>query len=162
MTCRVALMAITVSIVGATASAQSAKGQRVDVFVGTWKMNLAKSTYSPGPAPKSQITKIELAEGGLRVIDDTVPAQGDPVHSDRVAKLDGLPYPVPERGNGDTRVYRWIDDHTIEVINRRDGNITTGRNVISADGKTRTFGTTGKDARGQSVNNIVVYDRQYR
>lgn len=94
------------------------------------------------------------------MIDDTVPAQGKPVHSDRVARLDGHPYPVPERGNGDTRAYTWIDDHTIEVVNRRDGNVTTARNVISLDGKTRTFSTTGRDARGRRVNNIIVYDKQ--
>ena len=30
-----------------------------DNNVGTWQLNLAKSNYSPGPAPKSQTLKIE-------------------------------------------------------------------------------------------------------
>ena len=32
--------------------------------------------------------------------------------------------------------------------------------TISADGKTRTMTTTGKNAQGQAVNTTVVYDRQ--
>jgi hypothetical protein len=89
-----------------------------------------------------------------------VTAQGERVHSDRVERLDGQVYPVPDRGTGDTRTYTWLDDHTIQVVNTRNGNVTTARNVISRDGKTRTFSTRGKDAQGRSVNNIVVYDKQ--
>jgi hypothetical protein len=44
--------------------------------------------------------------------------------------------------------------------NTRNGNVTTARNVIPRDGKTRTFSTTGKDAQGRSVNIVVVYDKQ--
>jgi hypothetical protein len=38
-----------------------------DNNVGTWKLNLAKSKYSPGPAPKSQTLKIEAwGEDGVK------------------------------------------------------------------------------------------------
>jgi hypothetical protein len=156
--CAVTILALL--LVPGSLSAQSATDRRLDAFVGTWTMNLAKSTYSPAPAPQSQVTTLELAGDGLRMIDDTVTAQGERVHSDRVERLDGQAYPVPDRGTGDTRTYTWIDDHTIQVVNTRNGNVTTARNVISRDGKTRTFSTTGKDAQGRSVNNVVVYDKQ--
>ena len=39
-----------------------------DMFSGTWKVNLAKSKYSPGPPPKSNMQKIEPVEGGMRVV----------------------------------------------------------------------------------------------
>jgi len=36
-----------------------------DPLVGTWKMNLAKSKFSPGPPPKSAtIAKIQAVDGG--------------------------------------------------------------------------------------------------
>jgi hypothetical protein len=45
------------------ALAMGAATMAADSNVGTWKLNPAKSTYSPGPAPKSQTLKIE-AWGG--------------------------------------------------------------------------------------------------
>ena len=44
--------ALALALAGSTAFAQGA-----DLMLGTWKLNLAKSTYSPGPAPKSQTLK---------------------------------------------------------------------------------------------------------
>ena len=32
-----------------------------DSNIGTWKLNVAKSKYSPGPAPQSQTLKIEAS-----------------------------------------------------------------------------------------------------
>ena len=36
-----------------------------DQHSGTWKMNPAKSKYSPGPAPKSTTVKVEADEKGV-------------------------------------------------------------------------------------------------
>jgi len=36
----------------------------------------------------------------------------------------------------------------------------TSRSVVSKDGKTRTTTQKGKNAKGQDVNNTIVYDRQ--
>jgi hypothetical protein len=60
-----------------------------------------------------------------------------------------------------TRAYRRIDDRTYEFVAKVDGKVTTTtRSVAARDGKTRTTMTTGKDAQGQSVNNVQVFDRQ--
>jgi hypothetical protein len=37
--------------------------QSADPWVGTWKVNLEKSKYSPGPPPKSAVRKVEPGEG---------------------------------------------------------------------------------------------------
>ena len=47
-----------------TAFAQS------DPQVGLWRLNVAKSTYSPGPVPKSGTTRIEAAGAGAKVVVD--------------------------------------------------------------------------------------------
>ena len=47
-----------------------------DNNVGMWRLNLSKSKYSPGPPPKSQTTKLEAMEGGLREIVDRVKCRG--------------------------------------------------------------------------------------
>ena len=50
--------------------------QAADHFTATWKLNLAKSTYSPGMPPRSQTTKLESVKGGIREIVDRVNADG--------------------------------------------------------------------------------------
>ena len=54
-----------------------------DVFSGSWKVNLAKSKYDPGPPPKGpNVNKIEAIEGGLKFTNDGVNAEGKPTHSE--------------------------------------------------------------------------------
>ena len=47
-----------------------------DPLIGTWKMNVAKSKYSPGPAPKSGTTKISAVPGGIRLVTNGVNDKG--------------------------------------------------------------------------------------
>ena len=39
-----------------------------DMFVGTWKLNVEKSKFSPGPAPKSSTVTIAARREGQRRI----------------------------------------------------------------------------------------------
>ena len=56
---------------------------------------------------------------------------------------------------------RRIDANTLETVNKKGGKVTTTqKNVVAADGKTRTVTTTGTDGQGQKVNNVAVYDKQ--
>ena len=142
----------------ATASAISLSGQASDPEMGTWRLNVAESKFDPGPSPQSQILKQEPWEGGLKQTFDTVNAQGQAFHQEIIAKFDG-----EDRGAqpADTRAFRRIDDHTIEWVNKTNGQVTfTNRIVISADGKTMTQTTTGKSAQGQAVNNVIVRAKQ--
>ena len=38
-----------------------------DPHLGTWKLNVAKSKYSPGPAPKEVTMKIEAKGAGIHL-----------------------------------------------------------------------------------------------
>ena len=67
------------------------------------------------------------------------------------------------KGNpdADANAYTRIDDHTYQVVAKKNGKATvTSRIVISADGKTRTQTQTGKNPQGQAVNNTLVFDKQ--
>jgi hypothetical protein len=132
-----------------------------DSNVGTWKLNLAKSKYNPGPAPKSQTVKIEAwGADGLKYVSDGMYA-GKPMHVEFQAQYDGKF--VPEKGSpdGDMISYTRIDANTVEFTQQLKGKPTTrGKAVVSADGKTRTVTMTGKNAKGQDVNYVIVLDRQ--
>jgi hypothetical protein len=53
-----------------------AAAQTKDPFVGSWRLDTAKSKYSPGPMPKSQTTTYEASGPGYRVSVKSEPASG--------------------------------------------------------------------------------------
>ena len=131
-----------------------------DVFSGNWKVNLDKSKYDPGPAPKSATSKIDAMEGGLKFTNDGVNSEGKPTHSEWSGKFDGKDNPVEGDPNRDTAALKKIDDYTIEISNKKAGKPTTTiRTVFSKDGKTRTQTVKGTNAQGVKVNNMVVYEK---
>ena len=140
-----------------------------DPLIGTWKMNLAKSKYSPGPPPKgATISKIEAVAGGIRVVTDGVNAEGQATHTDATAKFDGKDYPRKPMADGqpDTTTYdsmaiKKIDAYNYEVTEKMNGQMYGVVHwTISQDGKTRTITGTGKNAQGQTTNNVTVWDKQ--
>lgn len=133
-----------------------------DPLLGTWKLNLTKSTYSPGPPPKSGTTTYEpYGKDGVKFTSDQVNAQGRSLHVTFVAEYDGKDYPVTGDPNRDAIFMKRIDAYATETTNRKDGKITTSsRRVVSKDGKTLTITTTGTNPQGQPVHNVMVYDKQ--
>jgi hypothetical protein len=146
-----------------TLAAVIATAQPNDPFLGSWRLNVAKSKYTPGPAPKSVTSTYEAAGKGYKVSVKNEPATG-PVqqYSWTSAALDGKDVPLTGNNpNADTVAVKRIDPNTIELVNKKGGKVTTTqRNVVSADGKTRTVTTTGTDAQGQKVNNVAVFEKQ--
>ena len=132
-----------------------------DSNIGTWKINLVKSKYSPGPPPKSQTLKIEAWEDGIKYTADGIDAGGTATHAEASAKYGGKDYPFKGNPDADTLSYKRIDANTVEAVAKKGGKVTiTSKIVVSKDGKTRTLTQTGADARGRAVNNTLVYDKQ--
>jgi len=133
-----------------------------DSQVGVWKLNVAKSTYSPGPAPKSATTTIEAAGMGTKVNVDQMRADGTANHWGFTANYDGKDNPMTGNNPDADMIARTrVDANTIQSISKKDGKVTTTQmSKVSADGKTRTVTTKGVNAAGKPVNNVAVYDKQ--
>jgi hypothetical protein len=132
-----------------------------DQHSGTWKMNPAKSKYSPGPAAKSITATVEVDETGVKVNSEGTDGEGKPTHIQYDAKFDGQDYPITGVPNADTISVKRIDANTIQSTVKKGGEVVmTVTSTVSKDGKTRTSTFTGKDAQGHAVNNVVVYDKQ--
>ena len=58
------------------AGIESVSAQASDPRIGTWKLNVAKSKYSPGPPPQSQTLKVEPSGQGEKVTSEVVAADG--------------------------------------------------------------------------------------
>jgi hypothetical protein len=133
-----------------------------DQHSGTWKMDPAKSKFSPGPAQKSLTVKIESDEKGIKVDAQGVNGDDSPLHAQYEAKFDGKDYPATGLPSGaDTVAVKRVNANTIVTTQKKAGKvIMTVTSKISADGKTRTSEFKGTDAQGHEVHNVVVSDKQ--
>lgn len=152
------ISAITVLIV---ALAWNLAAAAADQHSGTWKMNPAKSKYSPGPTAKSVNLTIESDENHIKINAEGVDGNGNPTHVQYDAKFDGKDYPATGLPVGDTVSVNRMNANTIQATMKKDGQpVMTVTSVVSKDGKTRTSTFKGKDPQGHEVNNVVVYDKQ--
>jgi hypothetical protein len=128
--------------------------------MGTWKLNEAKSKFSPG-APKNNTVVYEASGDNIKVTVDGVDGSGAATHNEWTGKFNGRFYAVTGDATSDMRSYRKINNHTLALTGKKGGKVTlTGRIVVSANGKIRTVTTTGKDSKGKWVTNRAVYDKQ--
>ena len=135
--------------------------QTQEAFYGLWKVDLTKSKYNPGPAPKSNMKKYEPWQDGFKATQDMVTAKGEKVHLEVVAKLDGKDYPAKGSPDADTFAFKKLDARTYEVTQKKDGKVTiVAKMVVAPDGKSRSIVQTGKNTKGEPVNNQIYWDRQ--
>jgi hypothetical protein len=125
--------------------------------IGTWKLNVAKSTYQQGQAPSSETrTYLATDNGALQLTADALLPSGTKQPSGYRAKFDGKEYPYSGTA-GDTIAITgdgWASDSTIKMR----GKVTqTTHTVLSKDGKTMT--QTSKTASGRPIS-TRVYNKQ--
>ena len=129
-------------------------------FMGTWKLNAAKSKIGLN-APKNSTVVYETAGDNVKVTVDGSDREGKPTHNTWTGKFDGKDYPVTGDPNEDVRSYTKIDDHTLGFNVKKAGKITTGgRIVVAADGKSRTVIISGTDPQGKKFKSLAVYEKQ--
>jgi FlaG/FlaF family flagellin (archaellin) len=154
MKVRVILLTLAALFVGVTV------GLAANPHMGTWKLNEAKSKFSPGAA-KNNTVVYEAAGDGVKVTVDGVDGDGTPTHNEWTGKFDGKYYPVTGDPTSDTRSYRRINIRTLALTSKKGNKVTlTGRIAVSASGRTRTVTTTGTDSKGKRISTTAVYDKQ--
>lgn len=134
-----------------------------DNSLGTWKRNVAKTKSTPpGANPITSMTSVrEASDGGVKVNNKGQRKDGTAIDSSYTAKYDGKEYPVTD-APWDTISIKQVDANTFTTENKKTGGKyhTTGRSVISKDGKTMTVTNKGTDAEGKPVTNKIVYEKQ--
>jgi hypothetical protein len=134
-----------------------------DSHMGTWKLNVAKSKFDPGPPIKSETRTYESTGDGYKFSGERVTADGSTHTYGFTVKYDGKDYPMTgQDSNGaDTVAVKRIDANNIHATSKKDGKVLyTTRLVVSKDGKVMTITSKGTNASGQSFNNVSVYDKQ--
>ena len=131
-----------------------------DLNIGTWKLNEAKSQI-PAGFMKNTTVVYEVQGDSIKVTTDGTGRDGKLVHTEWTGKFDGKDYPLTGDSTADARSYRKIDDHTYSLMNKKNGKTTTtGRIVVSKDGKSRTLNIAGTDSTGKKVTSLAMYDKQ--
>lgn len=153
---------VTVSLCIVAAVMAIAHAQ-IEARIGTWELNLAKSTFSPGPPPRKQTLTFQAAGPQWVALLQGIDASGKPLNPDMnnlAISFDGKDHPTANV-DYDTTAWKRVSASTYEVIRKRAGKIVlTSTNVISNDGRTMTITTKGVNAAGQSINNVRVYEKQ--
>jgi len=128
--------------------------------MGTWKLDEAKSKIPAGFVKNS--TVIYAADGdNVKVTTDGTDSDGKPQHTEWTGKFDGKEYPLTGDPTADSRSYKQIDEHTLDMANKKSSKVTTtGHIVVSANGKTRTLHLTGTDSSGKKVSGVSMYEKQ--
>ena len=156
-----AVLAVVVGGALSLDAAQSAFVAQQDQLIGTWELNVAKSKYNPGPAPKRQTRIYEALPEGMKVTIKTVNADGQSTVVEHPANFDGKDYPITGSTQADVIALKQIDTHTSEAILKHASQIlATSRRIVSKDGKSMTVTYQGVDSRGRKVDSMAVYERR--
>ena len=146
----VGLIAAAVMLSG-TLSAQAPANPRF----GKWKMK------SDNPAPFSNIMTYEpFGAKGMKITVEAVNAKGEKTAWWYTTEFDGKDMPVTGQDNATTSVRR-INDRINEIVNKRNGKVTTVLyNILSADGNTIANSYMRDDGNGKTLDvTYATYQR---
>jgi hypothetical protein len=122
-------------------------------FVGTWKLNVAKSKFQGSPAPQSETVTIE-ADGKVTVTgtDNT----GQAVNWSYTATggtdtITGMP---------DSSVVEVRKDNMVDHTWKLGKGNSKGHGVLSKNGKTMTYSLQGTDAEGKKTKSTAIFEKQ--
>ena len=132
-----------------------------DSTLGTWKLNVQKSRFLPGPAFQSEIRTYEEQKDGVKVTIRTVDGKGRQVTSVYLTTPDGQQHSVSGSGGpADSVALKRINEFTAEsTLTHAGKEIAKTTRVLSPDAKTMTITYKGLDPEGNQVDYTLIFDR---
>jgi hypothetical protein len=143
----------------------------IDPRLGTWKLNVAKSKFSPAfyalmnQAPPKEQTMVfrELGTDELEVTITGVQTDGKPIATKSTSPRQGGALKI-QQGNfpeGMTIVSTKVDPNTSYLTVMLNGKqILVSQGVVSKNGKTMRNTAKGTDAQGKPIEQVTVLDKQ--
>jgi len=131
-----------------------------NAFLGTWKLNEAKSKIPAGAGKNTTVVYFSAGDE-TKVTTDGVDGLGKPSHSEWTGKFDGKPYQVSGMSSIDSRSVRAKGERILDIANMKDGKaVGTGKTEVAKDGKSRTLETDGALPDGKKNHAKYVFDKQ--
>jgi len=148
------------TVLCALATSNAIAQKKEETRMGAWKLNVEKSKFSPGPAPKSLMLMFEPAGKGVHLTTEQVNPDGSKTATEYTASYDGKDVPLKGSAVANTTSLKRLNATTVMRTDKKDGKVVaTLKSVISKDGKLYTVDVKGVNAKGQPVKNFLVFER---
>jgi hypothetical protein len=135
--------------------------QSSNPMVGTWKLNLEKSKFASGPAPKSLTLNYQPDGQNFKNIAQGVDPQGNQVTGTYLHIYDGQSHPTTGVPGVDASAYTRVNANTVIFSRSKEGKlVAVGVIVISPDGKTNTVTNTGAGVTSGIGTDVSVFEKQ--
>jgi len=163
-----AVVALSAFASGAFAGADAIPGmgewrlganEKANPGLGTWSLNVARSKFMPGPAPKSMTVTITAVGKGVKVTTAGVNADGSKSATEYTANFDGKD--APFKGSPDVDAVSLVrkDGSTTVRTDKKGGKVVqTVTRVVALDDSFFTVSVKGTDAKGQAIDSTLVFD----
>ena len=151
------VIGVFVALFGIRSAAQSA-----DPIIGTWVLNVAKLKFSPGPAPKSESRTYVVAGKEIKATSTGVGADGKPTAGEWMIVNDGRDTQLT--GNPDAECAFAEENrrflHGVHLEESRQSGHHWHARTISRDGSVMTITNKGTNAKGQPINDVLVFEKR--
>jgi hypothetical protein len=130
-----------------------------DPIVGTWELDVAASTFMPGPPLRSELRVYEPEHEGIKATVVTTYADGRRTTFEYVTSYNDVTAAVTGSQTSDAIRMRKVDAYTAEAVLLLGGSIVgqTSR-VVAQDRRTMTI--TLRRTAPVVVNDVTVYRRR--
>ena len=130
-------------------------------WVGTWKLNAAKSTFGSAALARTQTLTFASTPAGIKLTSEGTDPQGKPMQGEYTSKFDGKDVAWTGNPSADMACPKRIDDNAYDNVWKSGGKPTmTARVVVSNHNKTLTVTQTPPDGQPTANGSVAVYDRQ--
>lgn len=134
------------------------------LFLGTWKLNVEKSTYNGVPKPKEETLTVTDQGGNQLLSFAGIGADGSPIKMEITSPKTGGPMQItgaPPSLSFDAITFKPISRTTQDMIYSKGGKQAGIRHVkIAGDHQTITARFTGTGADGKTVTQNDVWEKQ--
>jgi hypothetical protein len=134
-----------------------------DNTLGTWKLNIEKSKYTPAPMPVKGLTIVrEASDGGVKVTTTGEQADGTAINASYAVKYGGDEVSATGNGPYDMIAVKQVNANTITEERKKTGGSykATAHTVVSNGGKSLTTTTKGTNSSGKEFTSTFVFEKQ--
>ena len=134
-----------------------------DNSLGTWKLNVAKSSYGGAPMPVKNLVMIRQSSAdGVKVSQIGERVDGTALNSSYTTRYDGKECVVQGTSPFDRITVKQLDANTfVDERKKNDGLFHAKvKTLISEDGRTLTTVATGINSEGKQFTSTLIHERQ--
>ena len=134
-----------------------------DNSLGTWKLNLAKSSYGGAQMPVKNLVVIRQASAdGVKVSQIGERIDGTALNSSYTTRYDGKECVVEGTSPFDRITVKQLDANSFVDERKKKGGLFQAKvkTLISEDGKTLTTVATGINSEGKQFTSTLIHERQ--